>query len=278
MGRYLMERHMSLDDFRITSGKHFRLADFAAEGKPLSSGSKSADLDRLAELTTWLDAQQDIFYAQHNRKLLVILQGMDTSGKDGTVRAVFRSFDPLGIRVVSFKSPTPEELARDYLWRVHAQVPRLGEIAVFNRSHYEDVLITRVHGWIDEEECARRYQQIRAFETLLTETGTTIVKCFLHISKDEQKSRLEARIDDPEKHWKFDPRDLEERQYWGSYQSAYESAIAATSTPACPWHIVPADSKSHRNLMVAEILVEVFKQLKPAYPPPKPELAKLKIE
>ncbi|WP_423195107.1 MULTISPECIES: polyphosphate kinase 2 family protein [unclassified Cupriavidus] len=269
---------MSLDDFRITSGKHFRLADFTPDAKPFSLGSKSADDNRLTELSTWLDAQQDIFYAQHNRKLLVVLQGMDTSGKDGTVRGVFRSFDPLGIRVVSFKSPTSEELARDYLWRVHAQVPRLGEIAVFNRSHYEEVLITRVHGWIDEAECERRYKQIRAFETLLTETGTTLVKCFLHISKDEQKSRLEARIADPQKHWKFDPRDLEERQYWKSYQTAYEAAIAATSTPECPWYIVPADSKVHRNVMVAEILAEVFKQLRPEYPPPKPELARLKVE
>ncbi|QET03025.1 MULTISPECIES: PPK2 family polyphosphate kinase [Cupriavidus] len=269
---------MPLDDFRITSGKQFRLADHDADSKPLSRGSKNADLQRLTELSEWLDTQQDIFYAQHNRKLLVVLQGMDTSGKDGTVRGVFRSFDPLGLRVVSFKAPTAEELARDYLWRVHAQVPRLGEITVFNRSHYEDVLITRVHGWIDEDECARRYKQIRAFETLLTETGTTIVKCFLHISKDEQKARLEARLADPQKHWKFDPKDLEERQYWKDYAGAYEAAIAATSTPECPWYIVPADSKTHRNLMVAEILAEVFRKLKPEYPPPKPELAKLKVD
>ena len=269
---------MPLDDFRITSGKQFRLADHAADSKPLSRGNKNADQDRLTELSEWLDSQQDIFYAQHNRKLLVVLQGMDTSGKDGTVRGVFRSFDPLGLRVVSFKAPTAEELARDYLWRVHAQVPRLGEIAVFNRSHYEDVLITRVHGWIDEDECERRYKQIRAFETLLTETGTTIVKCFLHISKDEQKARLEARIADPQKHWKFDPQDLAERKFWKEYQEAYEAAIAATATPSCPWYVVPADSKTHRNLMVGEIVAAVFRQLKPAYPPPKPELAKLKVE
>ncbi len=268
----------SLDDFRITAGKHFRLADFAPEAKPFSNGNKETDVARIAELSAQLDATQDIFYAEHRRKLLVILQGMDTSGKDGTVRSVFRSFDPLGIRVVGFKSPTPEELARDYLWRVHAQVPRAGEIVVFNRSHYEDVLITRVHEWIDEAECERRFRQIREFEAMLTETGTTVVKIFLHISKNEQKSRLEARVADPQKHWKFDPRDLEERQYWKSYMAAYESAIQATSTPACPWHVVPSDSKTHRNLMVAEILSEVFAKLKPAYPPPKPELARLKIE
>ncbi|EHP38934.1 hypothetical protein OR16_34433 [Cupriavidus basilensis OR16] len=268
---------MPLADFRITSDKNFRLADFNSSAKPFSSGDKAADQARITELSTRLDALQDIFYAEHRRKLLVVLQGMDTSGKDGTVRGVFRSFDPLGIRVVAFKSPTAEELAHDYLWRIHAQVPRDGEIVVFNRSHYEDVLITRVHEWIDEAECERRYKQLRAFETMLLETGTTIVKCFLHISKDEQKARLEARLADPQKHWKFDPKDLEERQYWKNYETAYQAAIAATSTQEAPWYIVPADSKTHRNLMVAEILLEVFEKLKPKYPPGKPELAKLKV-
>ncbi|WP_454730764.1 MULTISPECIES: polyphosphate kinase 2 family protein [Cupriavidus] len=268
---------MPLADFRITSGKNFRLADFDPGAKPLSSGDKAADLARISELSTELDLQQDVFYAEHRRKLLIVLQGMDTAGKDGTVRGVFRSFDPLGIRVVSFKSPTAEELAHDYLWRIHAQVPRAGEIVVFNRSHYEDVLITRVHEWIDEDECERRYKQLRAFETLLMETGTTIVKCFLHITKDEQKTRLESRLADPQKHWKFDPRDLEERQYWKSYMTAYEAAIAATSTPEAPWYIVPANSKTHRNLMVAEIVFDVFSRLKPAYPAGDPGLGKLKV-
>ncbi|WP_367394776.1 polyphosphate kinase 2 family protein [Cupriavidus sp. Agwp_2] len=269
---------MPLDDFRITTGKRFRLADFPPGSKPLSSGNKAEDLARIAELGEGLDAQQDIFYAEHRRKLLVVLQGMDTSGKDGTVRGVFRSFDPLGIRVVGFKAPTPIELARDYLWRIHLQVPRAGEIVVFNRSHYEDVLVTRVHGWIDNTETERRFRQIRDFEAMLTETGTTIVKCFLHISRDEQKARLEARLADPEKHWKFDTGDLAERKYWKAYMDAYEAAIMATSTPECPWYVVPADSKTHRNLMVAEILTQVFEDLKPAYPPPKPELANVKVE
>lgn len=269
---------MTLDDFRITAGKGFKLANFDAGGKPLSTGSKASDEARLGELAQQLDAVQDVFYAEHRHKLLIVLQGMDTSGKDGTVRSVFRSFDPLGIRIASFKSPTPEELARDYLWRVHAQVPRKGEIVIFNRSHYEDVLITRVHGWIDDEECKRRYRQIREFEQMLVETGTTIVKCFLHISKDEQKQRLEQRIADPQKHWKFDMQDLAERKFWKEYQRAYEDAIAATATPQSPWYIVPADSKSHRNLMVADILKTTFDQLRPDYPPPKPELAKVVVE
>ncbi|UBM11182.1 polyphosphate kinase 2 family protein [Cupriavidus metallidurans] len=269
---------MKLDDFCITSGKGFKLAAFDPESKPFSLGEKDADVAHVADLSARLDAEQDIFYAEHRRKLLFILQGMDTSGKDGTVRSVFRNFDPLGVRVASFKAPTAEELARDYLWRVHLQVPRQGEIAIFNRSHYEDVLITRVHGWIDDEECERRFRQIRAFEEMLTETGTTIIKCFLHISKAEQKRRLEDRIADPQKHWKFDMQDLAEREYWKEYQQRYEAAIAATATPACPWYIVPADSKSHRNLMVAEILADVFHKLKPSYPPPKPELAKVTVE
>ncbi|RDK09878.1 polyphosphate kinase 2 family protein [Cupriavidus lacunae] len=269
---------MPLDDFRITSGKDFQLANFDPGSKPMSGENKQADLARITQLSTELDAEQDIFYAEHRRKLLVVLQGMDTSGKDGTVRSVFRSFDPLGIRVVGFKSPSPEELARDYLWRVHLQVPKSGEIVVFNRSHYEDVLITRVHDWIDAAECERRFRQIRDFESMLTETGTTIVKCFLHISKDEQKARLEARLADPQKHWKFDATDLAERKHWKAYMDAYEAAITATSTQECPWYIVPADSKTHRNLMVAEIMAHVFARLKPAYPPPRPELEKLKVD
>lgn len=269
---------MTLDDFRITSGKQFKLASFDAGSKPLSTGSKASDNAHLAELTTQLDAVQDIFYAEHKHRLLIVLQGMDTSGKDGTVRSVFRSFDPLGVRVASFKAPTAEELARDYLWRVHAQVPRNGEIVIFNRSHYEDVLITRVHDWIDDAECKRRFRQIREFEQMLVETGTTVVKCFLHISKGEQKQRLEERIADPQKHWKFDMQDLAERKFWKQYQEAYEDAIAATATPECPWFIVPADSKSHRNLMVAEILKATFDKIKPDYPPAKPELAKVVVD
>ncbi len=269
---------MSLDHYRIDAGKNFRLADFDPGARPFSSGDKDADRARIAALSDQLDAVQDIFYAEGKRKLLVVLQGMDTSGKDGTVRGVFRSFDPLGIRVVSFKAPTSEELARDYLWRIHAQVPRRGEIVVFNRSQYEDVLVTRVHGWIDEAECRRRYKQIRAFETMLAETGTTIVKCMLHISKDEQKSRLEARLADPQKHWKFDPKDLEERRYWNDYMDAYQDAIAETATPHAPWYVVPADSKTHRNLMIAHILADVFARLKPDYPRPQPGLAKLKVD
>jgi len=267
-----------LDDFRITASKGFALGRFDPAARPFLRGSKEEDAARLAELSDVLDQRQDIFYAEQRRKLLVILQGMDTSGKDGTVRSVFRSFDPLGVRVASFKAPTAEELARDYLWRVHAQVPRHGEVVIFNRSHYEDVLVTRVHGWIDDVEVKRRYRQIRNFEDMLSETGTTIVKCFLHISKSEQKARLEARLADPKKQWKFDPQDMAERRFWQQYQVAYEDAIAATATPHSPWYVVPADNKLHRSLMVAEIIADAFDKLKPSYPPPRPDLAGIKVE
>jgi len=267
-----------IDEWRYDGSSKLKIAKADASTKPFSTGSKVGDLERLAEIGARLDTLQDILYAEHRRKVLVVLQGMDTSGKDGTVRSVFRAMDPLGLRVVGFKSPTPLELAHDYLWRVHAHVPASGEIVIFNRSHYEDVLITRVHDMIDDAECKRRFGHINAFEQMLTDTGTTLVKCFLHISKDEQRKRLQERIDEPHKHWKFDPSDISERKLWDPYQEAYEAAINATATPEAPWYVVPADSKTHRNLMVAEILLQVLEGMKPQYPEGKPELEGLKIE
>lgn len=267
-----------IDEWRYDGSSKFKIAKSDAAVKPFSNGSKASDLERLAEIGTRLDTLQDILYAEHRRKVLVILQGMDTSGKDGTVRSVFREMDPLGLRVVSFKAPTPQELAHDYLWRVHAQTPGRGEIVIFNRSHYEDVLITRVHDDIDAAECKRRYGHINAFEQMLTDTGTTIVKCFLHISKDEQRERLQGRVDNPDKHWKFDPSDISERELWDDYQSAYEDAINATATPDAPWYVIPANSKTHRNLMVAEILLRTLEEMNPAYPAGNPAVAGLKIE
>ncbi|ANH71612.1 polyphosphate kinase 2 family protein [Ralstonia insidiosa] len=267
-----------IDEWRYDGSSKFKIAKADAGIKPLSTGSKATDQERLAEIGARLDTLQDILYAEHRRKVLVILQGMDTSGKDGTVRSVFRAMDPLGLRVIGFKAPTPLELAHDYLWRVHAQAPARGEIVIFNRSHYEDVLITRVHGDIDADECKRRYGHINAFEQMLVETGTTIVKCFLHISKDEQRKRLQERIDDPHKHWKFDPADISERKFWDDYMDAYEAAINATATPSAPWYVVPADSKTHRNLMVAEILLQVLEGMKPEYPEGNPAFEALKIE
>lgn len=254
------------------------LKDDNAGLKPLTLGDKEKDKAEVARLSGLIGEQQQMFYASRNKKLLVILQGMDTSGKDGTVNDVFAATNPQGIRIANFKAPTSIELQHDYLWRVHQQVPVSGEIAVFNRSHYEDVLITRVHDWIDDKECKRRYQQINDFERMLTETGTVILKFFLHISKAEQHERLQSRIDDPNKHWKFEMQDIEERKSWDRYQEVYQNALRATSTEHAPWYIVPADSKPNRNLVVANIVLEALQELKLTFPDPKPELAKLKFD
>lgn len=258
--------------------KSFKVNDGDAADKPLSSGDKAKDKLEVNALTEQIGVLQDIFYAEHQRKILIVLQGMDTSGKDGTVRGVFGRIDPLGIRSVAFKAPTAAERDHDYLWRVHSQVPGQGEIVIFNRSHYEDVLIARIHEWIDEAECRRRYQQIRDFERMLAETGTVILKFFLHISKNEQKLRLQDRIADPDKHWKFDVQDLAERKFWDAYQTLYARAISETDCDHAPWYAIPSDSKTQRNLAIATIALETLQQMKLKYPPAKPELATLKFD
>jgi PPK2 family polyphosphate:nucleotide phosphotransferase len=263
---------------QFIAGPKTVIRDGGAALKHLSSGDEKRDRAQLESLVAAIGEQQEMLYAGRKHKLLVILQGMDTSGKDGTVSDVFAAVTPQGIRIANFKAPTAIELMHDYLWRVHQQVPVSGEIAVFNRSHYEDVLITRVHDWIDERECKRRYRQINDFERMLAETGTVILKFFLHISKAEQKLRLQSRIDDPDKHWKFDPQDLAEREYWDRYQQVYQNALRATGTAHAPWYVVPADSKPHRNLVVANIVLETLQSLKLKYPDPKPELKKLKFD
>lgn len=243
----------------------------------MSSGDKAADKLAVETITNEIAELQDKFYAEQQRKLLIILQGMDTSGKDGTLKGVFGRIDPLGLRGVAFKAPTTTERARDFLWRVHQQVPLQGEIVIFNRSHYEDVLITHVHGWIDNAERARRLAHIRDFERLLTETGTVVLKFFLHISKDEQKARLEERLVNPDKQWKFDVQDIEERTYWSAYQQAYATAIQETNVDHAPWFVIPANSKTHRNLAIASIVLDQLRQMNLRYPPAKPELAGLSI-
>jgi PPK2 family polyphosphate:nucleotide phosphotransferase len=271
---------------RFRAGKNFKLREEDADDKPLrdnaNGNSKGAIKDDERQLTAQITDEiaklQEMLYAQRKHKVLLILQGMDTSGKDGTITALFNRINPMGLRAVAFKAPTPVELAHDFLWRVHPHVPVWGEIAIFNRSHYEDVLITVVQGKIDDKECKRRYQHILDFERMLAETGTLIVKLFLHISKDEQRKRLQERLEDPEKQWKFDPDDLEQRKKWDEYQQAYQRAIAATDTDHAPWYVIPADSKTHRNLLVSTLLLEIIKDLKLSFPKFDPELAKLKIE
>jgi len=262
---------------QFRAGKQTKIVDADADEKPLSSGDKIKDKEQVAEMAAEIAALQEMLYAGQQHKILVVLQGIDTSGKDGTVKGVFNLVNPQGIQIADFKAPSTIERAHDYLWRVHQQVPRQGEIVVFNRSHYEDVLVTMVHDWIDQEECERRYAQIRDFERMLAETGTIIIKCLLHISKDEQRVRLQERIDDPAKHWKFDMQDLEERKSWDKYQELFGKAIRATDADHAPWYVIPANSKTHRNLAIAAILLETLADLKLKPPAAKPELKGLKI-
>lgn len=260
------------EDARLTPLRRNRGADESAKREV-----KQAERAATVRLTEQIARHQEMLYAQRRQKVLIVLQGMDTSGKDGAVRSLFSRLNPMGVRAVQFKAPHDEESAHDFLWRVHRQVPVAGEIAVFNRSHYEDVLVPRVHHQIDHEECRRRLGHIRDFERMLAETGTVIVKLFLHISGNEQRKRLQARIDDPEKQWKFDENDIVQRKRWDEYRQAYQDAIAATDAAHAPWYIVPADSKTHRNLLISTLLLEVLESLGLAYPPPDPALAGLRI-
>jgi PPK2 family polyphosphate:nucleotide phosphotransferase len=262
--------------FRI-NGK-CTLARFDPEATPFAKGDEAAQRALLDKLASELDELQDLLHAGGTHKVLLVLQGMDTSGKDGTVRWVFSHTSPLGVRVAAFKAPTEEEKARDFLWRCHAVVPRAGELMVWNRSHYEDVLVPVVNGWINKEQTAQRYAHINAFERLLTDTGTAVIKCMLHISADEQKKRLQARIDEPTKHWKFSLGDLEVRKQWPSYMKAYEKALAATSTKYAPWFVIPANDKLHRNLMIAQLLVATLKGMKMKAPAANPQFEGLVVK
>ncbi|WP_439519512.1 PPK2 family polyphosphate kinase [Hydrogenophaga sp.] len=266
-------------DWQVMPGKArgVSLKSFKTDAKPFSGGNKAADQEAVAALSAELDELQNLFYADRRFKLLVVLQGTDTSGKDGTVRGVFARTSPLGVHTVGWKAPTEPERERDYLWRIHQKVPAAGEITVFNRSHYEDVLVPTVNGWITPEQTQRRYEHIKDFERLLAETGTVILKFMLHIGKDEQRERLQERVDDPTKHWKFSLGDLEVRKQWDDYQAAYEALLNATSTPWAPWTVVPSDSKTHRNLMIATVVRDTLKALKLRYPPENPALSKLRI-
>ncbi|NOZ95382.1 MAG: polyphosphate kinase 2 family protein [Acidobacteria bacterium] len=242
------------------------------------NGGKKEGLAQLARVTEELVELQRLLYAEHGPRLLVVLQAMDTAGKDGTIRHVFGPLNPQGVQVRSFKKPTPRELDHDYLWRVHPFVPGRGEITIFNRSHYEDVLVVRVHGLVPEEVWRRRYRHIVEFERLLTDEGTTILKFFLHISKEEQKERLEARLADPTKSWKFSNADLAERQLWPDYMTAYEEVLNRTSARLAPWYVIPSDRKWFRNLAVATIVRDTLQSMKLHYPEPDEDLDGIVVE
>jgi PPK2 family polyphosphate:nucleotide phosphotransferase len=262
--------------YRIKPGTKVDLDDFDPDDTSLVPGGKKAAADETDKLLEKLHDLQELLFAEHQRKLLVVLQGMDTSGKDGTVRHVMGAFDPAGVRVVSFKKPTDEELAHDFLWRVHAKTPGKGEVVVFNRSHYEDVLVVRVHDLVPKNVWKKRYEQINEFEQMMAENGTIILKFFLHISKSEQKKRLQERIDDPTKRWKFQHGDIEERKLWSEYRNAYEDALTKTSTSWAPWWIIPANTKWYRNYLVGKILVDTLGKLDMQYP--QPDLSEEVIE
>jgi PPK2 family polyphosphate:nucleotide phosphotransferase len=262
--------------FRVPVSGRFRLRHVDPSATPGAKG-KGEGRDALEEIRRDLIDMQEVLYAQSKHAVLVVLQAMDTGGKDSTIRRVFGPLNPQGVRVTSFKAPTKEELAHDYLWRVHRNTPRKGIIGVFNRSHYEDVLVVRVHKLASRKEIDARYEQINAFEKHLVENGTTILKFFLHISKDEQKERLQSRLDRPDKHWKFNKADLEERKLWPKYMKAAEKMLSECSTRHAPWYIIPADRKWYRNLAIARILRHTMRRLKLRYPKPEEGLDSIVI-
>ncbi|MBI1335523.1 MAG: polyphosphate kinase 2 family protein [Phycisphaera sp.] len=253
-------------------------ARLASRPTSLSTRLNKADIQGLLDKTTQrLDQLQEVMYAEGRQRLLLVLQAMDAAGKDSTIRHVFGPVNPQGVRIVSFKAPVGEELTHDYLWRIHQQVPSRGRLVVFNRSHYEDVLIVRVKNLVPPEVWKRRYQQINDFERMLTEEGVTIVKAYLHISKAYQKKRLQRRLDNPDKHWKFNVEDLKERARWDAYRKAYEVALTRCSTPHAPWHVIPAEDRRLRDLAVATLLVKTLEGLKMKYPKPNFDPRKVKI-
>ncbi len=269
---------MAHDAFRVRPGQAVDLADFPTRSDQNWSEGKAAGRSRVKDLARDLARLQDVFYAQGDRRLLVVLQAMDTAGKDSTIRDVFGRMNPQGVRVTSFKQPTPIELAHDYLWRVHPHVPADGHISIFNRSHYEDVLVVRVENLVEEDRWERRYDHIVDFERLLADEGTAIVKFFIHISAEEQRERLQSRLDDVSKHWKFDSGDLTTRARWDQYIEAYSEMLARTSTEHAPWYVVPGDRKWYRKLVIGEIMVDLMEGMDLAYPENHEDLSDITID
>lgn len=267
-----------MEQYRVLPGTAVDLGRHDPRDRAAFAGKKKAANQRLDHLVGRLAELQRVMWAQNRHKLLVVLQAMDTGGKDGAIRKVFSGVNPQGVHVSNFKKPTERELEHDYLWRVHARVPGNGEIGVFNRSHYEELLIVRVLGLVPEERWRRRYEHINQFEEMLADEGTTIVKFYLHISKDEQRSRLQERLDDPAKHWKFNRGDLDHRVLWNEYMAAFEDVLSLTSTPHAPWYVVPADRKWYRNLVMAETLVATLDALGMEYPEAPDDLDSVVLE
>ena len=266
-----------VDRLRVNPGDPARLLERDPRDRLGIAGKREGE-EHIAGLVDELRDLQSRLWAEDTRAVLLVLQGLDTSGKDSTIRRVFSGVNPLGCSVASFKPPNEQELDHDFLWRVHAVCPERGQIGIFNRSHYEDVATVRVKQLVGEEAWRRRYRHIREFERLLTDEGTTVVKVFLQISKEEQRERLQERLDDPTKTWKFRLDDLEDRGHWDEFLAAYEDALTETSTEWAPWYVVPADRKWVRDIAVATLLVETLRRLDPQYPPPPEDLAGVVVE
>jgi len=262
-------------EFRVNPDIKVKLSklDPSYKGKHESEGEAKQEIEASCQK---LFHQQALLYAEHKHAILVVLQALDAGGKDGTIKHVFTTLNPQGARVASFKQPTSTELAHDFLWRVHPHAPGKGEIVIFNRSHYEDVLVTRVHKLIDRETWTRRYQRIRDFEALLAENGTLVLKFFLHISREEQLARFEQRLDDPHRNWKISESDYSERALWDDYVEAFDDAISATSAKHAPWYVIPSNQKWFRNLVVSQIMADTMEELKLVFPPPSVNLADIR--
>jgi len=264
-------------DYLVAPHKTIKLSDYDPDDTG-SMRSKSHANATLAKHREKLFRLQELLYADASRALLVVLQGLDAGGKDGTIRHIFTGVNPQGCQVTSFKEPTPEELEHDFLWRVHRRVPARGMIGIFNRSHYEDVLVVRVHGNLSQKELSHRFDEINSFEEMLVRNGVVILKFFLHISKDEQRNRLQARLDHPTKYWKVSPSDLKERSNWDKYVQAYEDVFRHSSRERAPWYIIPANKKWYRNVVISQILVDTLSGLKLAYPKPKFDISHLEVK
>ncbi len=267
-----------MDRYRVKPGEMVDLTEWDPNDKSLCTEGKKTGKARARELNKELEALQELLYAEGKQKVLIVLQAMDTGGKDGTIRHVFDGVNPQGVKVASFKKPTQIELAHDFLWRVHQRTPGSGEIVIFNRSHYEDVLVVRVHELVPQAVWQRRYEHINAFEKLLADEGTTILKFYLHIDLHEQKERLQARLDEPAKNWKFSKGDLAERKRWPAYMAAYQEMLERTSTEYAPWYVIPANRKWYRNLLILQVITDTLKALKMSHPPAEEGLADLIID
>lgn len=261
---------------KLEAKRPFQLATLPTQGKQFHPNRDEAETEFKLLRREFIELQSRL-YAEGKQKLLIVFQAMDAGGKDGTIRNVLRGVNPQGVRVHSFKVPSKEEMAHDYLWRIHKVVPAKGMIGIFNRSQYEDVLVVRVHDIVPQSVWRPRYEQINQFEKLLTDTGTTILKFFLHISPEEQLERFQSRLDDPSKNWKFSVEDLKKRKFWDDYMAAYEEMLQQCTTPWAPWYVIPADQKWYRNLTITQTIVDTLKQMDPQYPPPADDLSNIVI-